>query len=134
MRKSKPFNGDRADKKLVKIQQANTSLMLNTLKRELQPRCLLNDDMNSNPFIACFCGHLSFKPGSTSTKSSGLSPRTISRKIVESNSSKPTIPAGAWGEFGDHLKTPPFAVACVKHVALSAWCLLDHNIFRLRDV
>ena len=32
--------------------------MLNILKREVHPRCLLIDDMNSNPWICVFCGHV----------------------------------------------------------------------------
>ena len=37
-RESKPFKGDRTNKKLVKVQKAEISLILNTFKRELHPR------------------------------------------------------------------------------------------------
>ena len=103
-RTSEPFKRDRTDEKLVKVQQAKISLMLNISKRELHPRCLLNNDMNSNPFYLRFCGHLSFKPGNTSTKSSGLSPRTISRRIVDTDNPKPMIHAG--GNLGTILRLP----------------------------
>ena len=72
--------------------------MLNILTRELDLKCLLNDDTDSNPLFYVFFCHLSCKLGNTSTKSSGLSPKTISRKIVDTDSPGPMIPAGGNSE------------------------------------
>ena len=88
------LKGDWTDEKLVKVQQVKISLTLNIFKRKQHPRCLLNDDANSNRLICVFLWPLSLKPGKTSTKSSGPSPRTISRRIVDTGNPKPTIPAG----------------------------------------
>ena len=104
--------------------------MLNILKRELHLRCLLNDDTDSNPLICVFCCHLSFKPGNTSTKSLGLSPRTISRRIVDTDNPKPTIPAV--GNSETILRLPRFAVTSFQYVAL-VWCFRNDNVSRLGD-
>ena len=93
-RKSKPFNGDRSAEKLVKVQQTDMSFMLNILKHELHLRCLLNIDTDSNPLICVFLLPLELLPGNTPTKASGLSPRRISRRIVDIDNPKPMIPAG----------------------------------------
>ena len=45
-------------------------------------------------FRACTLVHLSLKPGKTSTKSSGESPRITSRRIVDVGIPAPMIPAG----------------------------------------
>ena len=48
----------------------------------------------STSWFACFCGHLSAKPGNTSTKSLGLSLRTISRRIVDTDTPNRWFPLG----------------------------------------
>ena len=54
--------------------------------------------------LACAWVHLSLKPGNTSTKSSGLSPRKISRSIVDVTNPRPMIFAGENSE--TILRTP----------------------------
>ena len=80
---------------LADIQKAVICIGLDGIKCKVHLGVIPNSDQGPSSFYACALVHLSLKPGKTSTRSSGGSPRITSRRTVDVGYfPAPTIPTG----------------------------------------